>query len=167
MGDNREFGLGALKLPGGNHKLTRVRSMDEESVRSMGSLPLEQEERMQLLLVKNRSGINASSFVKPVDEILHKATHSLVEKNGRINGVDEAKSSESHKVSFFKLFQFADQFDVLLMLLGFCGAVGDGVAFSAMLYVLSGLIDVFGNRSLNSHEFMHEISKVNSFSAHI
>ncbi|CAM6028755.1 unnamed protein product [Sphagnum balticum] len=45
------------------------------------------------------------------------------------------------------------------MLLGFCGAVGDGVAFSAMLYVLSGLIDVFGNRSLNSHEFMHEISK--------
>ncbi|CAK9200561.1 unnamed protein product [Sphagnum troendelagicum] len=114
---------------------------------------------MRATLVRSKVGSDLKRRTKNSTKIMS-ASCSVDDSSSLAGGEREAAwRNESHKVSFFKLFQFADQLDVLLMFLGFCGAVGDGVAFSAMLYVLSGLIDVFGNRSLNSHEFMHEISK--------
>lgn len=63
------------------------------------------------------------------------------------------------KVPFMQLFKFADAYDKLLMVLGFLGAVGDGATTPGMLFVMSGLINVFGQMQSTTN-FMHEISKV-------
>jgi hypothetical protein len=63
------------------------------------------------------------------------------------------------KVPFMQLFKFADAYDKLLMVLGFLGAVGDGATTPGMLFVMSGLINIFGQKQ-NTTNFMHEISKV-------
>jgi hypothetical protein len=62
------------------------------------------------------------------------------------------------KVPFMQLFKFADAYDKLLMVLGFLGAVGDGATTPGMLFVMSGLINVFGQKQTTTN-FMHEISK--------
>lgn len=61
------------------------------------------------------------------------------------------------------LFRFADWYDVVLMVLGTVGAVGDGCATNFLLLSASNVMNSLGNGSHahNSHAvFMPEVTKV-------
>lgn len=51
---------------------------------------------------------------------------------------------ENQKVSFFKLFSFADKTDVALMAVGSIGAVANGVTQPLMTLIFGQLINAFG-----------------------
>lgn len=74
------------------------------------------------------------------------------------NNNGEKKRDEDQKVSFYKLFSFADKFDIALMIIGTIGAIGNGLTQPLMTLIFGQLVNSFG--SSNSDEVVHEISKV-------
>ncbi|KAL1828350.1 hypothetical protein ACET3Z_006762 [Daucus carota] len=64
--------------------------------------------------------------------------------------------------SIFSIFMHADAVDLLLMILGFIGAVGDGLSTPVMLFVTSKLMNNVGStisfQTVN-HDFTHDINK--------
>lgn len=57
---------------------------------------------------------------------------------------------------------YADALDMLLMILGFLGAVGDGLSTPAMLFVTSKLMNNVGSTissQTNDHDFTHDINQ--------
>ncbi|CAN1353146.1 ABC transporter B family member 21 [Linum perenne] len=72
----------------------------------------------------------------------------------------EKKEEETGKtVPFHKLFSFADSTDVLLMIFGTIGAVGNGVAMPLMTILFGQLTDSFGQNQ-NSSDVVQVVSKV-------
>ncbi|GAB4832232.1 ABC transporter B member 15 [Ancistrocladus abbreviatus] len=63
--------------------------------------------------------------------------------------------------SFWTIFMHADTFDVVLMVLGFIGSVGDGLTLPATLFVTSKLMNNIGStfNSFDPHTFTHDIDK--------
>ncbi|KAM7508087.1 hypothetical protein LguiA_018540 [Lonicera macranthoides] len=70
----------------------------------------------------------------------------MVAQNKKMNG------------SIRSIFMHADGADLLLMLFGFIGAMGDGISMPAMLIVTSKLMNNLGG-SANSDNFTHNINK--------
>lgn len=68
------------------------------------------------------------------------------------------KGDDQQKVSFFKLFSFADRFDVVLMVVGTIAAMGNGVSQPLMTLIFGQLINSFG--SSNKSNVIDEVSKV-------
>ncbi|KAJ4835577.1 hypothetical protein Tsubulata_007808 [Turnera subulata] len=62
-------------------------------------------------------------------------------------------------VPFLKLFSFADSKDVMLMVLGTIGAVGNGVSMPLMTILMGRMIDSFG-KNQNNDELVHVVSQV-------
>ena len=65
-------------------------------------------------------------------------------------------------VSIWKLFKYADSFDLWLMAFGTVGTIVDGITLPMALLVLSSMIDTTGNfgpRSTGNH-FHYTINKV-------
>lgn len=73
-------------------------------------------------------------------------------KQGRIE--ENAKT-----VPFYKLFSFSDSTDVLLMIVGSIGAIGNGLGFPLMTLLFGDLIDTVG-RNLFTDDIVELISKV-------
>ncbi|XP_031393227.1 ABC transporter B family member 4-like isoform X2 [Punica granatum] len=75
----------------------------------------------------------------------------------------EEKMSKGHEkansVAFHKLFSFADKIDVLLMIIGMVGAIGNGVSLPIMTIFFGELIDSFG-RNQNNGEVVYVVSKI-------
>ncbi|KAF3326657.1 MDR-like ABC transporter [Carex littledalei] len=67
------------------------------------------------------------------------------EKKDESNGVEkeESKGAEG-KVSIFKMFQFADGFDGLLMVVGSIAALANGISQPMMTFIFGQIIDAFG-----------------------
>ncbi|XP_055805857.1 ABC transporter B family member 9-like [Solanum dulcamara] len=82
-----------------------------------------------------------------------------MEDNNNNNG--EKKRDEDQKVSFYKLFSFADKFDVALMIIGTIGAIGNGLTQPLMTLIFGQLVNSFG--SSNYDEVVHKISKVSIY----
>ncbi|KAK1374330.1 Adenosinetriphosphatase [Heracleum sosnowskyi] len=64
--------------------------------------------------------------------------------------------------SILSIFMHADAIDMLLMILGFIGAVGDGLSTPAMLFVTSKLMNNVGgtiSSQTNDQEFTHDINQ--------
>ncbi|KAF3549308.1 hypothetical protein DY000_02000005, partial [Brassica cretica] len=75
-------------------------------------------------------------------------------------GEEETKKDEKAKtVPFYKLFAFADSYDVLLMICGSVGAMGNGVGLPLMTLLFGDLIDSFGQNQ-NNKDIVDVISKV-------
>ncbi|KAK7843585.1 abc transporter b family member 11 [Quercus suber] len=75
---------------------------------------------------------------------------------------DSKKSKEDEKtntVPFRKLFSFADSTDILLMILGTIGAVGNGICMPLMTVLFGDLINSFGQNQ-NSPNIVATVSKV-------
>ncbi|XP_019190190.1 PREDICTED: ABC transporter B family member 9-like [Ipomoea nil] len=70
----------------------------------------------------------------------------------------KTKKNEVQKVPFYKLFTFADQLDVCLMIGGTLGAIGNGLAQPMMTVIFGQLINSFGTTD-PSHA-VHEVSKI-------
>nr|GMD87776.1 ABC transporter B family member 9-like [Ipomoea batatas] len=68
------------------------------------------------------------------------------------------KKNEEQKVPFYKLFTFADQLDMCLMIGGTLGAIGNGLAQPMMTVIFGQLINSFGTTD-PSHA-VHEVSKI-------
>lgn len=78
---------------------------------------------------------------------------------------DHMKGQEDEKVNsvpFLKMFSFADSTDVLLMVLGSLGAIGNGMSLPFMTVLFGQIIDSFGLNQ-NDTNLVHEVSKVNYF----
>ncbi|CDY25095.1 BnaC06g18370D [Brassica napus] len=69
------------------------------------------------------------------------------------------KDEKTKTVPFHKLFAFADSFDIILMILGTIGAVGNGLGFPIMTILFGDVIDVFGQNQ-NSTDVSDKIAKV-------
>lgn len=64
-------------------------------------------------------------------------------------------------VPFYKLFSFSDSTDVLLMVVGSIGAIGNGLGFPIMTLLFGDLIDTIG-RNLANKDSVDVVSKVRS-----
>lgn len=81
----------------------------------------------------------------------------LKEENKKKKKGDEDEKTKT--VPFHKLFAFADSFDIILMILGTIGAVGNGLGFPIMTILFGDVIDVFGQNQ-NSSDVSDKIAKV-------
>nr|XP_023893066.1 ABC transporter B family member 11-like isoform X1 [Quercus suber]XP_023893067.1 ABC transporter B family member 11-like isoform X1 [Quercus suber] len=86
------------------------------------------------------------------------------EKTSNMNGdqEDSKKSKGDEKtntVPFRKLFSFADSTDILLMILGTVGAVGNGICMPLMTLLFGELTNSFGQNQ-NSPNMVDTVSKV-------
>ncbi|KAJ4806844.1 ABC transporter family protein [Rhynchospora pubera] len=71
------------------------------------------------------------------------------------------RSTISDKRKMHGLFMFADSVDIILMILGTIGAIGDGCSTNCLLVFASEVMNFLGNASAggsNAH-FMHEVEK--------
>lgn len=75
---------------------------------------------------------------------------------------EQQKSKPEDKVSFYKLFAFADGFDILLMILGTIGAVGNGLGLPLMTVLFGQMINSFGNNQ-NNKDVVEVVSKVKKY----
>jgi ATP-binding cassette subfamily B (MDR/TAP) protein 1 len=67
---------------------------------------------------------------------------------------------EAYTVPFFKLFSYADSFDLLLMVVGTVGAIANGLAMPLMTIVFGSLTNAFGNNQSDNSVLVHAVSKV-------
>ncbi|KAL5716448.1 ABC-type xenobiotic transporter [Ranunculus cassubicifolius] len=82
------------------------------------------------------------------------ATDEGNEKKKKIGRRDD----EDEKISFFKLFTFADKYDLGLMSIGTICAIGNGLALPFMTLIFGQMIDSFGGS--NTHNTVSVVSKV-------
>ncbi|KAF8043117.1 hypothetical protein BT93_A1459 [Corymbia citriodora subsp. variegata] len=78
------------------------------------------------------------------------------------NQQDSKKSKGDEKVNsvpFHKLFSFADSTDMLLMVVGSIGAVGNGISMPLMTVFFGQLINIFGENQVNS-DVVDLVSKI-------
>ncbi|XP_043704107.1 ABC transporter B family member 15-like [Telopea speciosissima] len=74
----------------------------------------------------------------------------------KINSSNQKKSLSSIR----SIFMHADRIDILLMFLGFLGAIGDGFMTPIMLFITSNIMNNFGTApNTDSHVFVHNINK--------
>lgn len=57
---------------------------------------------------------------------------------------NKVRDQDKQSVPFYKLFMFADKYDVALMIIGSIGAIGNGLSQPLMTLVFGGLINTFG-----------------------
>lgn len=84
------------------------------------------------------------------------------ENHPGMNGVQEEEHGEDEKaksVSFRKLFSFADSTDILLMIVGTVGAIGNGMAQPMMTILLGDIINSFG-QTQGTQAIVDAVSKV-------
>ncbi|XP_020415794.1 ABC transporter B family member 11 isoform X2 [Prunus persica] len=70
------------------------------------------------------------------------------------------RDEKTDKVAFIKLFSFADKTDVMLMLVGTIGAMGNGSCMSIMTILVGEMSDSFGTNQNNTHIGLSVVSKV-------
>ncbi|XP_048234162.1 ABC transporter B family member 11-like [Ricinus communis] len=78
------------------------------------------------------------------------------------SGLNEGKQDEKEKVKtvpFLKLFSFADSTDILLMIAGSIGAVGNGISMPLMSLLMGQMIDSFGSNQ-SDKEMVETVSEV-------
>ncbi|XP_030947941.1 ABC transporter B family member 11-like [Quercus lobata] len=76
-----------------------------------------------------------------------------------INDQDNIGEKNTNTVSFLKLFSFADSTDVLLMIIGTIGAIGNGLGTPILTILFGEMINAAGNNQ-NNKDMVREVSKV-------
>ncbi|KAJ6873227.1 hypothetical protein NC651_032180 [Populus alba x Populus x berolinensis] len=99
---------------------------------------------------------NGRNGDKSMDEASTSKSLEVEEKSsgGRGDQQEPVKSKgddETKTVPFLKLFSFADSTDILLMILGTIGAVGNGASLPIMSILFGDLINSFGQNQNNKH----------------
>ncbi|GAB2252720.1 hypothetical protein Droror1_Dr00005567 [Drosera rotundifolia] len=79
-------------------------------------------------------------------------------KKAAAEAAAKEKMIDAQKVSFYKLFAFADRLDVVLMTIGTVAAIANGVTQPLMTLILGQVINSFG--SSDPLSVVHEVSKV-------
>jgi hypothetical protein len=81
-------------------------------------------------------------------------------KKKKLLGKKKKGEGEEYTVPFFKLFSYADSFDLLLMVVGTVGAIANGLAMPLMTIVFGSLTNAFGNNQSDNSVLVHAVSKV-------
>ncbi|KAG2309716.1 hypothetical protein Bca52824_029464 [Brassica carinata] len=104
----------------------------------------------------SESGLNGDgNIVEHVSE-----TKRSREEDKEVKKTEKKEDHEKTKtVPFYKLFAFADSFDILLMILGTLGSIGNGLGFPIMTVLFGDLIDAFGQNQ-NDSNVSDKVSKV-------
>ena len=78
-----------------------------------------------------------------------------------LNGAEKSKQKEkAETVPFHKLFIFAESTDILLMIVGTIGAIGDGMSLPLMTLLLGQMINTFGkNDNSNVADLVSKVNK--------
>ena len=74
------------------------------------------------------------------------------EKEKKDSTLKESTEDEKEKaktVPFLKLFSFADSADILLMIMGTIGAIGNGLGRPLMSLLMGEMVDAFGSNQGN------------------
>ncbi|PNY10515.1 ABC transporter B family member 4-like protein [Trifolium pratense] len=85
------------------------------------------------------------------------------EKNGTetsTNGEKDKTKEKQETVPFHKLFTFADSTDILLMVVGTIGAIGNGLGLPLMTLLFGQMINSFGSNQSNTDDVVQQVSKV-------
>jgi len=80
------------------------------------------------------------------------------------NGEKKEKRQQKEKVErvpYHRLFLFADSTDIILMVVGTIGAIGNGLGMPLMTFIFGELIDTFGKNQFGSN-VVKQVSKVKS-----
>eukprot|EP01018_Ginkgo_biloba_P016166 Gb_10211 [translate_table: standard] len=85
------------------------------------------------------------------------ASRAVSERSEMRNG---GSKNVSRRVSIWKLFKYADCIDVLMMVFGTLGSIGDGLATPGFTIIGGNLVNSSGSiASVNPDDFMHQINK--------
>ncbi|TYG89900.1 hypothetical protein ES288_A12G138600v1 [Gossypium darwinii] len=96
------------------------------------------------------------------DTNLHEASTSKNQEqlHGENKDTETNKKNEkTNSIPFYKLFAFADRTDIVLMIIGTIGAIGNGLCMPLMTTILGDLIDAFGQNQSNDR-VVHVVSRV-------
>jgi len=80
--------------------------------------------------------------------------------NATTNGEKDKTKEKQETVPFHKLFTFADSTDILLMVVGTIGAVGNGLSLPLMTVFLGQMIHSFGSNQSNTEDVVDQVTKV-------
>ncbi|XP_030471502.1 ABC transporter B family member 4-like isoform X1 [Syzygium oleosum] len=94
-----------------------------------------------------------------MDIEMHVATNSMSHAEAKDRPKKNKEDEKTNTVPFHKLFLFADFIDMVLMLVGTIGAVGNGLGLPFMTVLFGQLIDSFGINQ-NNGNLVHRVSKV-------
>ncbi|CAB4303787.1 unnamed protein product [Prunus armeniaca] len=81
-------------------------------------------------------------------------------KNRDHNKSSNGGEEKTERVAFMKLFSFADKTDIMLMLVGTIGAMGNGSCMPIMTILVGEMSDSFGTNQNNTHIGLSVVSKV-------
>ncbi|KAF3524829.1 hypothetical protein F2Q69_00049730 [Brassica cretica] len=107
----------------------------------------------------NRTEAETSNSKTPEKEVKTESVRKEEKKKTDEKKKKEEDDEKTKTVPFHKLFAFADSFDIILMILGTIGAVGNGLGFPIMTILFGDVIDVFGQNQ-NSTDVSDKIAKV-------
>lgn len=100
---------------------------------------------------------NNANVIEATTSNIHEKEEKSSTKNE--NQPASGKKADDQKVSFYKLFTFADNFDNFLMSAGTIGAVANGLCMPLMTILFGELIDSFGSNQ-NNKDIVSVVSKV-------
>ncbi|KAJ9170033.1 hypothetical protein P3X46_018170 [Hevea brasiliensis] len=106
-----------------------------------------------------RNGVNS---VTSTNEASKSKSREEKGKDSVVNGhlqETEKRDEGTNSVPFHRLFSFADSADVILMIIGTIGAIGNGLSMPLMTIFLGDMIDAFGENQ-NNKDLVHVVSKV-------
>jgi hypothetical protein len=106
------------------------------------------------------SAENASEAEAKQWEQKHEEGGEGKKKKKKLFGKKKEGKEEEYTVPFFKLFSYADSFDLLLMGVGTVGAIANGLAMPLMTIVFGSLTNAFGNNQSDNSVLVHAVSKV-------
>jgi len=85
-------------------------------------------------------------------------------KEGEEEKENGKKDMAMAKVPFHGLFKYADSTDIVLMLVGLVGALGNGMSMVVMTIVFGQMIDAFG--AATPETIVHRVNKVQPSTSH-
>ncbi|KAF8042952.1 hypothetical protein BT93_A1323 [Corymbia citriodora subsp. variegata] len=113
------------------------------------------------MAVENRATEDSGTNERATSRSLEAA--AVVAKSPAVNENEQdsnkSKGEEKEKVPFHKLFSFADSTDMLLMVVGSIGAVGNGISMPLMTVFFGQLINIFGEDQSDS-DLVDLVSKI-------
>lgn len=105
------------------------------------------------------NGVGVEELASSSNPVHNEVAVSTIEKQDEASDKNKNQEKAKYSVPFYKLFSFADSKDVILMILGSLGAIGNGISLPLMTIFFGNLIQSFGDAS-TSHDVISEVSKV-------
>ncbi|GJP32661.1 hypothetical protein CLOM_g17268 [Closterium sp. NIES-68] len=96
----------------------------------------------------------------PSKEMVTKVEEERAEKEkGEKGEKEEKKEGAGGTVAYWQLFRYADKWDVLLMVVGSVGAIGQGIALPMMALLFGDMMNAFGQNAGGMDAMLDQVAK--------